>query len=258
MENKVLEETLRDISKRFAELETKIFLLQNHWQKEPYHSDQTDKIFAAISKAQGEYTTIGANSINPHFKNNYADWHTILDAILPILSKHELGLIQEPRLVPIGEGLTSILYTIVTHSSGQWISCRSLIQAEKPGNQGYGGAVTYRKRYDGCAILGISFDKDPTDDDGESERKYIEKKKPMTESDLHKPKYITYPSHPVDLISQEQLQELRDELENHIDIAQMVLDKLNIQKLADVPKVQFSSLMRRIREIKQKEEQAKS
>lgn len=245
---------MEDISKRLAEIETKIFMLQNDWQKEPYHSEQTEKIFAAISKAQGEYPSLDANSINPHFKGNYADWNALLAPILPILSKYELAIVQEPRLIFIGSTPMHILYSIVTHSSGQWISARSLIQPEKPGNQGYGAALSYKKRYDGSALLGITFDKDTTDDDGENERKYIEKKKPVTENDLHK----FYPNiqKVTELIIPEQVHELQHELIDHPDIAQMILEKLNINSLADMQKSHFQNVIKKIRDIKQAKEKA--
>jgi hypothetical protein len=51
-------------------------------------------------------------------------------------------------------------------------------------------------------------------------------------------------------ITKEQLNELEYELAEYPDIAEMVLDGLKIQSLADIPKSKFQVSATRIREIK--------
>jgi hypothetical protein len=132
---------------------------------DPYQSSQINELVTALSKAQGSYPSIGADRENPYFKSNYADLHMILKAIRPALEKNGLSFVQDTRLTEDG---STVLHSRLYHASGQWIETRARITPLKNTPQDYGSCLTYNKRYSAMALLGVTIDKDPTDDDAET------------------------------------------------------------------------------------------
>ncbi len=141
--------------------------------RDPYESENTKDLHIDLCLMQSEYPDIGGNRENPHFKSNYADFYAIVKAIRPLMKKYGFSItFREYMCTTFGLHLR----TKLTHKSGQWIENRSPLKEAKPGEQEYGKALTYRMRYSIKAILGIPISKDPDDDDGEYERKRVEKK----------------------------------------------------------------------------------
>lgn len=122
-------------------------------------SEQLDKLFEALSKAQGEMGYAEKNSLNPHFKNKYADLAAVFEAVREPLSKNGLSVVQIPEFTPEGR---YNLKTILGHSSGQFIETDLLLLLSKQDMQGLGSAITYAKRYVLSSMIGIAQD----DDDG--------------------------------------------------------------------------------------------
>jgi hypothetical protein len=121
-------------------------------------SEQINELAAALAKAQGAMKNAALNRINPHFKSKYADLSSVFDAIRGPLSANGLSTVQTTH---IGER-HMILRTLLLHTSGQFIASEyPLPLAGKP--QEIGSAMTYAKRYELAAIVGISAD---DDDDG--------------------------------------------------------------------------------------------
>lgn len=127
---------------------------------------------AAISKAMIEFhkqcPKIPKLSRNPFLKSKYADLSTILEIIQPILNDCELVVQQHPTA---NFGLT----TIVSHSSGEWISSEYPMQpiesvvekatGDRPASkaitpQSIGTVITYQRRYALGAILCLNIDDD--------------------------------------------------------------------------------------------------
>lgn len=127
-------------------------------------SDKIDLLATSLSKFQGEIKDIKKESDNPFFKSKYADLASILDYVRPILSKNGLSVVQRGAGIDLnGDNCVLSIVTTLMHSSGQYIE--SLMQsplAKKPSPQEIGSAMTYCRRYDLAAILGIS----QVDDDG--------------------------------------------------------------------------------------------
>lgn len=121
-------------------------------------SEQLNELATALAKAQGEMTHAEKTKVNPHFKNNYADIASIIEAIRIPFSKNGLSHVQLPIFL---EG-KSVLATRMMHSSGQWIESHTPILASKTDAQGFGSGLTYARRYALAAIAGIAQD----DDDG--------------------------------------------------------------------------------------------
>lgn len=124
------------------------------------HSPSIAAIAAALAKAQGEMTHAVKDSVNPHFKNRYADLASVLDAVRGPLSKHGLSVTQLATTSEHGAGVT----TLLMHASGEWISQEFVLPVSKNDAQGVGSTLTYARRYALAAICGIAQD----DDDGEA------------------------------------------------------------------------------------------
>lgn len=119
-----------------------------------------NELAAALSKAQGEMTGAKKDSVNPHFKNSYADLASVLEAIRVPFAKHGLSVVQLLHTVEGGVEAQ----TILLHSSGQNISASFTVPVGQPNAQGYGSASTYAKRYSLMAMVGVAG----VDDDGEA------------------------------------------------------------------------------------------
>jgi hypothetical protein len=122
-------------------------------------SPEIKDIATALAKAQGAIEGAKKDSLNPHFKNKYADLAAVWDACREQLSKNALSAIQS--VVIAGDG-KRVLVTRIMHSSGQWIEDGGVpLILSKDDMQGLGSALTYSRRYGLMAMVGIA----PEDDD---------------------------------------------------------------------------------------------
>lgn len=120
---------------------------------------EVDKLLPALLKAQGELEHASKSSTNPHFRSKYADLPTIINTIKPVLQKHGLFF----NHIPFVENGEQFLKTVIWHAaSGQHIEGVTALRPTKQDPQGYGSAITYARRYDLSAMLGLAQD----DDDG--------------------------------------------------------------------------------------------
>ena len=90
---------------------------------------------------------------------SYADLPSIMAAVRPVLAQHGLAVTQE---VHSGGGDALVVETRVLHSSGGAITSGALVVRMPPNPQQTGSTITYLRRYQLCALLGIAAD----DDDG--------------------------------------------------------------------------------------------
>lgn len=122
-------------------------------------SEAINELAAALAKAQGAIEGAKKDSLNPHFKNKYADLASVWDACREQLSKNGLSVIQP---VVTADGRT-VTVTRLMHTSGQWIEDGGIpLILSKDDMQGLGSALTYSRRYGLMAMVGIA----PEDDDG--------------------------------------------------------------------------------------------
>lgn len=124
-------------------------------------STSIKELSTALAIVQGQLTFAKKDSKNPFFKSNYADLESVWDACREQLSLNGLAVMQFP-----GDYLNGNmeLTTIITHSSGEWISQTMSLPVSKPDAQGAGSAITYMRRYALAAVVGIV----QADDDGNS------------------------------------------------------------------------------------------
>ena len=81
-------------------------------------SEHLTELFAALAKAQGQIEGAVKDKTNPAFRSKYADLGACWDACRKPLSDNGLAVVQMPHIGP--DGWT--LETMLTHSSGQWLS----------------------------------------------------------------------------------------------------------------------------------------
>jgi hypothetical protein len=100
------------------------------------------------------------DSVNPHFKSRYADLASVWEACREPLTNNDLAIVQLPGKDEGGY----YVETVLTHSSGEFLSSKLHIVPTKDDPQGLGSAITYARRYGLAAIAGIA----PDDDDAEA------------------------------------------------------------------------------------------
>lgn len=135
------------------------------------------ELYKALADFQQEIPTIFKDSTagQGNFKYAYADLPTIFGAINPLMKKHGLGFTQSVN----GTGLCTKIFHV---KSGESIeSCADIPQGvELRGMNPYqtlGSAITYMRRYQLSAMLGLVTDKD-TDAGGE----HVKPKSPQKET----------------------------------------------------------------------------
>lgn len=137
---------------------------------------------AALSKFQGEVTNPKNTAKNPQFDSNYAPLQDILSLTRPLLSKQGLSILQSTA----GDLENVTISTMLLHESGQYMEMEPFIlrgeQTLKGGGkvlnvQGAGSMITYIRRYQVSAILGLASEDDEdgnhasgkSDDNGKEE-----------------------------------------------------------------------------------------
>jgi len=193
-----------------------------------------NELFAALAKAQGEMGFARKTSYNPFFKSYFADIGELVKASRPALTKYGLSVTQCVKLDEEG----SYLETILGHSSGQYLSSNVRISPAKTDIQALGSYLSYLKRYTYGAIVGVFIEGE--DDDGEEV---------MTEVRRQPLAALPAPV-PVQYITDDQIDQLNEELKDHLDIKDTMFQKMGIKSLNMVTKPAFLGALRRIREMK--------
>lgn len=123
----------------------------------PHQSEKVTEVFTAFCKAQGEFPQIEKN-VKGQYK--YAGLSNILQKIIPVLSKHNLMLIQYMS----GD---NVLHTRIAHVTGQFFESQFKIPIPKEEDhkgkiyiQEVGTRRTYTRRYELITLLGICPDED--------------------------------------------------------------------------------------------------
>lgn len=116
-------------------------------------------IHASFIAAQAEFGAAVKGAVNPHFKSRYADLSAVLEAVLPALNKHGLGLLYRVHDCEVGVRLEAV----VIHTSGEELSSGILhLPVAKNDSQAVGSALSYGKRYLATGLFSLQT----ADDDG--------------------------------------------------------------------------------------------
>lgn len=117
------------------------------------------QIYSAFVKAKRAFAPAIKSSLNPHFRNKYADLSACIEAVDDALLDNGIAMYQET--FEDDKGVT--VETVFLHESGESMRCGRLhVPAAKNDPQGYGSALSYARRYSLMAACGIA----PEDDDG--------------------------------------------------------------------------------------------
>jgi uncharacterized protein YlaI len=187
-----------------------------------YQSDQTNLVLQAIEDARQEFLPLEKSGVNNFFKNKKGEPHlystldNIFDACMPSLSKHNLSVVYQTRLLETNNGIENVLTTIITHlPSTQFVmSANSLGSSAK--TQDVGSAITYLRRYQVQAMLNLEAD---FEDDGNTasgnktgESNIIETKQ---KKDMPNREYICYDAEGKPASKQSQFQTYMANLNPH-------------------------------------------
>lgn len=215
----------------------------NSLTTEPRGSSNLGEIYAALAKAQAEMRIAELNKSNPYFKSRYSDLQAIVEASRPALTKNGLAVFQEILTNPDGQ---TVLHTVLTHSSGQFVESRMRIVPPKNDIQTISSYITYLKRISYASLVGVVTGDE--DDDGElcTAPFRDEDNKGTALNRKYNPK-----ENSVETISKDQLDELEYELQQYPDIAEKILEGFKLQHLCDMSKNKYLTAIKRVREIKQ-------
>ena len=122
-------------------------------------SENINELAKALCGAQGLILPASKDSSNPFFKSKYADLAAVWEVARDPLYKNGLSVSQHPT----ADGNVVTVETVVTHSSGQWMSSKLTMTAKDASPQAIGSCITYIRRYSLSSILGIASEED---DDG--------------------------------------------------------------------------------------------
>jgi len=122
-------------------------------------SETITELAPALVEAIGSIEGATKGALNDHFKRNYADLTSVIEASRAALHVNGLAVLQS--VGGIVEGRVHITTRII-HKSGQWIESTCQVPLHKSDAQGLGSATTYGRRYGLMAMLNIPA----IDDDG--------------------------------------------------------------------------------------------
>src|SRR3970282_257584 len=96
-----------------------------------------ETLLGALAKALPTLDAAKKNTLNPHFKKNYADLGSVIDAIRPI-AEHGLCSLQLSHEAEKGVAVK----TFYTPAGGELSAGKVFVPADKANAQGYGSAQT--------------------------------------------------------------------------------------------------------------------
>jgi len=160
-------------------------------------NNQKSQIALAIIKAQLEMGIAKKDSINPFFRNHYADLNSIREACMPALNKHGIAVLQ-PTVQVDGKNYVK---TLLLHESGESIESITEIIFNKPNDaQAQGSGITYARRYGLQSLVNVGAE----DDDGNKAVEKPKQKERLVE-------YMQEPEHKAETLGEEIIESLHNE-----------------------------------------------
>lgn len=239
--NKIIEAITKPYMEEIVALKANLVASQKK-QQDPFRSVEIKELATALAKAQGEMNVADLNKSNPFFKSKYADLMSVVQASRPALSKYGLSVVQS--IIHQDDG-ASTLYTILLHTSGQYIESRMRIIPPKNDIQTISSYTTYLKRMAYASLIVVTVG----EEDDDAEISMTVHRDAMTKGTALNTNYNPR-ENPAEVVSADQYDELQYELEGYGDISEMILLGLKIQSLKDMPKQKYQASINRIREIK--------
>jgi hypothetical protein len=116
------------------------------------------EIALALAKVQGAIIPPKKDTDNPFFKSKYADLAGVWDSVRGLLAANDLAFVQ----LPTTDGAKVSVTGQLLHKSGECIESTITGSAKDQSPQAIGSCITYLRRYQMSAMLGIAAE----DDDG--------------------------------------------------------------------------------------------
>jgi ERF superfamily len=183
---------------------------------------EVKNIIPALVKAQLNIKPPKKTGVNPMYKNKYATYDDIMEAVrLPLA---EQGITPWHSIE--GDVLISRLY----HASGEYLENRFPMKIEKNNSQGVASANTYAKRQAMCNLIGL-----PSDDDDDANMACQDKA--LQEKAREK-------------ITQEQKEVIEEYIGDDAGLADRILNGYKVKSFVDIEAKNFSSILNGIRKIK--------
>lgn len=213
-----------------------------------YRSDNIDLITGAMAKAQGSYKVLVPNE--KAAGGMFANLQAVIESVKGSLSENGLAFYQYVELLDEGAG-ASLLKTIISHESGQWISTVARIVTGTTFRETFNCIEAYRRLH-ALLLLGIAPSPgDPLikDDNG------LEQQDKVILQSLRKPNEAPPKSEHTDTITSDQYDDIMFELEGYDVITKGIQEFYKISSLADLPKTEFYNVQARIRKLKKTHEE---
>lgn len=117
-------------------------------------SESITNIAQALYDLQGGMKTIARSKVvkTGKYEFRYAPLDTIMETITPLMQKSGLVVLQSVD--------TDVLTTRIMHKSGEWIQSETHLNKDHANMQGFGGEITYKRRYALSALIGLVSDDD--------------------------------------------------------------------------------------------------
>ena len=123
-------------------------------------SDSISNLVKSLLAAQASFDHILKDKDNPFFKSKYADLAQVIAATQPALIANGLAVSQ----LPVSTDSRVGVYTILMHTSGEFIGESYTLPMVKQDAQSGVAAVTYARRAGYSGVIGVAAE----DDDGET------------------------------------------------------------------------------------------
>lgn len=117
-------------------------------------SNDIDKISQALFELQTKLKPITRSKVvkTGKYEFRYAPLDSIMEMLQPLMNGAGLMVCQAVD--------ADVLTTRLLHTSGQWLQSETHLNKDHANMQGFGGEVTYKRRYALSALLGIVSDED--------------------------------------------------------------------------------------------------
>ena len=119
-------------------------------------------IYKSLLKVQSEVGALTKDATNPFFTSKYVTLNAVREAVIPLLSKNNLVLLQPTVVV---DGAQYVATTIVDSESGEKVeSLTAIVAKNNTDAQQVGSGISYARRYGLMSLLCLAAE----DDDGNS------------------------------------------------------------------------------------------
>lgn len=137
--------------------------------------ENIQNIAKAMVAAQSEMSNAKKDATNPFFKSKYADINSIREAVLPILNKNGISVLQ-PMINIDGK---NFIKTVLLHESGEYLeSLTEVVYSKANDAQAQGSGITYARRYGLQSFVCVGAEDDDGNNASKTPEKWLTEKSP--------------------------------------------------------------------------------